>query len=212
MIQAYTPQHRKSIIHTKENGMKKILLLLLLTAVVGVFCACGDGADVTTETPDTTLNATDSGDYTPTQTKPVETEPLTQNSGYTVEFEDGKTFAVGAVIADVEAIYGEWMYYAEAPSCIHPGMDKIYTFDGFDITTSPDADGHDCVYEIAITSDAVAVVGGLTIGASRDTMESVLGTEYTEQFGVVRYVFDEVSVSVILDGDFITSLVITANW
>lgn len=196
--------------------MKKTWLILILSALLLVTCACGND---TPDTPDMQDGSdedrvVDTVDTDDEANPPIsgETDEPVADAAYTLEFEDGKAFRLGEVAGDAVSTLGEQLAYAEAPSCIHPGMDKIYTFDGFDLTTSPDAEGRDCIYEVAITSDAVAIKGGLTIGSSRDTMESTFGTDYTEQFGVVRYVLDEISVSVILDGDYVTSIVVTVNW
>ena len=147
-----------------------------------------------------------------TETEPNETEePQTADKGYICAFDDGTTVELGAAAEAVLAALGAPLSVAEAPSCIHEGTDRIYSFNGFSITTSPDGKGTDRIYEVALTSDAVLLENGISIGSALDAVTAAFGTDYTEQFGVLQYIKENAKISVVLDGDScVSSLVITA--
>ena len=60
--------------------------------------------------------------------------------------------------------------------------------------------------------DAVSLKNGLSIGSDKATVESVLGTEYTDNFGVLTFTFEGATVAIVLDEDeCVSGLVISAK-
>lgn len=196
--------------------MKKIILVLLMSTVLCFASACGNEAENETsdgtdrvQVSETPAEADESAENAPAEDAVSAVEEVT---GYICAFDNGMKIEMGAPADAVIADLGEPVSYAEAPSCIHEGTDKVYTFEGYTVTSSPGADGSSRIYEVSLLSDAVALEGGVTIGSSMDKVVSTFGEEYTEQFGVLQYALEDVNVSVVLDGDsYVTSLVITAN-
>ena len=183
--------------------MKKIFTILLAALLLLSAVSCG-GTTEETGTPSNTLAENVSEPDVPQET--VET------SGYLCTFDNGTAIEMGAPADAVLGTLGDPLNVAEAPSCIHEGMDRIYTFGGYTLTTSPDGEGTDRIQEIALLSDAVMLEGGVSVGSTLDDAVKLFGSEYTEQFGVIQYTLDNVMISIILDGDsYITSLVIKAN-
>ncbi len=198
--------------------MKKISMILLVSLLVSAMAACG--TDGTTETADTPSDhVVDNGpaiaDEAEGETEPesiAETEVQSHASGYTCEFEEGFSVTIGAVADKLTETYGEAMNVAEAPSCIHEGTDRIYTYNGFTITTMPDGTGKDRIMEVSLLSDAVMLKGGVSIGSTAEDVKRVFGEDYTEQFGVWQFKKDGVNISVVLDEDAcVSSLVIAAE-
>ena len=186
--------------------MKKTIFTLLLAAVMCTAVSCGadETADTTApEAPETTADTAD--ELASAISDVVET-------GYIVELDDGTTFVMGALADDTVAALGEPVSLTEAPSCLHEGMDKLYNFGSYTLTTSPDADGKARIQEISLTSDAVALADGLSIGSDKAAVEASFGTEYTDNFGVMQFSLDGADVSVVLDGDdCVSGLTITAK-
>lgn len=184
--------------------MKKHLLLLLLSTTICFAVSCGGN-----NTPE--KEKLPAGESDTVQNQAEDMVPAETDTGYTCVLEGGICLTIGAPEADMLSALGDPLDLAEAPSCIHEGMDRICTYDGFSVTTSPDADGVNRIYEIALLSDAAVLEGGLTIGSAKDAVTAVFGEDYTESFGVLRYAAEGADVSVILDGnECVTSLVITA--
>jgi len=186
--------------------MKKLFSILLAGVILCSAVSCGSAGSAD---PAGTASAEP---VVAGEAAPENTEPAAAASGYICTFDDGTAIEMGAAAADVLAKLGDPLSVAEAPSCIHEGTDRVYTFNGYTLTTSPDADGTDRIYEVALVSDAVTLEGGVYIGAELAKAEALFGTDYTEQFGVLQYSIENVKVSVVLDGDScISSLVITAE-
>ena len=180
--------------------MKKLFYILLAGLLLSCTVSCGNAEPTVTDA--SAADAVSSATETTAETV----------RGYVCMFDNGTSIEMGAPAADIVAGLGDPMNVAEAPSCIHEGTDRVYTFSGYTLTTSPDADGNDRIYEIALLSDAVMLEGGVSVGSPMEDAVKVFGENYTEQFGVLQYELENVKVSIVLDGDsYITSLVITAN-
>lgn len=185
--------------------MKKTVFSLLFAAALCVMVSCSSG-----ETADTTPDNWIPDNSTETTADVPDTIP--ENTGYIVELDNGTTFVMGALADDIVAALGEPLSVTEAPSCVHEGMDKLYNFGSYTLTTSPGADGNARIQEISLISDAIALADGLSIGSDKATVEAAFGSEYTENFGVLQFSLDGAGVSVILDGDdCVSGLTITAK-
>ncbi len=183
--------------------MKKTILSILLASILCLTVSCGgnETADTMSESvPDTADQLADA------------VHEFIPAAGYIVELDDGTTFVMGAMADDIVAALGEPVSVTEAPSCVHEGMDKLYNYGSYTLTTSPDADGKQRIQEIALISDAAALADGLSIGSDKAAVEASFGTEYTDNFGVLQFSLDGADVSVVLDGDeCVSGLVITAK-
>lgn len=183
--------------------MKKTIFTLLLAAVMCTAVSCG--ADETADTDAAAAVQETAAELASAIADVVET-------GYIVELDDGTTFVMGALADDTVAALGEPVSLTEAPSCVHEGMDKLYNFGSYTLTTSPDADGKARIQEISLTSDAVSLADGLSIGSDKAAVEASFGTEYTDNFGVMQFSLDGADVSVVLDSDdCVSGLTITAK-
>ncbi|MBE6569660.1 MAG: hypothetical protein E7658_05530 [Ruminococcaceae bacterium] len=191
--------------------MKKILSMLLISGMLCLMNACG-----TTDTPENETTANDTAAVSETNTaENAETEAPEDTADpiyYTVALDNGHVFEMGAIADDTVASLGEPQSKAEAPSCVHEGNDVLYTYSGFTLTTSPDADGNNRIQEIALTSDAVSLTNGLSIGSDKAAVEAAFGTDYSDEFGVLTFSLEGANVSVVLDADeCVSGLVITAK-
>lgn len=189
---------------------------MLTLALVFALVAC-DTQDGTTPGDDTTDGIGDTTDTAPGDdtTEPVgdTTEPPVSDVGYTtytVKLDNGLTIVVGGDAGWISA--EDAIDYMEAPNCIYDGFDKVYTFDGYSINTSPDKNGGEYITELAILSDMVAFEDGLTIGSDLSAIEAEFGTNFTEQFGVRTYKLGSITAQVIIDGDgIVTGITLSAN-
>ena len=75
----------------------------------------------------------------------------------------------------------------EQDSCAYQGKDKVYTFDGFELSVYP-KNGKNLVASVYIPADSKASTPeGIGIGASADAVIKAYGPDYVEQWGVYRY-------------------------
>ena len=104
---------------------------------------------------------------------------------------------------------GAWSNYAETTSCAFKGLDKTYSYPGFDLYTYP-LNGTDNVNSIYFTDDSAATAEGIRIGSTKEEMEAAYGTDYTEEFGVYTYTKDDSTLSFIVTDGIVESVEYTA--
>lgn len=182
--------------------MKKTLIVLLIAAGLCLMSSCNN-----TETKETEAASEDTAAAVTETAATVE-----ETVYYTVELDNGVTLEMGAVADQIIASLGEPLSVAEAPSCVHEGNDVLYTYNGFTLTTTPDAEGNNRIQEISLTSDAVSLTNGISIGSDKTAVETAFGTDYTDNFGVLTFELEGATLAVVLDADnCISGLVITAQ-
>ncbi|MBR5219675.1 MAG: hypothetical protein IKV66_01685 [Clostridia bacterium] len=203
--------------------MKKTLSLLLLAALTASMLSCGndsttsDTTDSVSGTPDTAVTeAAVIGDETAAVTE-AQTEAPAQNTpavdGYTCVFDNGISVKLGSPAADALAVLGDYSDMMEAPSCVHEGFDRVYTYAGlYTVLTSPDASGAEYIAEISLLSDLVALdVSGtyLMIGSAESDIKAAFGDPAEDAFGVQKYNLDGANLTVTVDGGVVSGFVMT---
>ena len=203
--------------------MKKTLSLLLLAALTASMLSCSndsttpDTTDSVSGTPDTAVTeAAVIGDETAAVTE-VQTEAPAQNTpavdGYTCVFDNGISVKLGSPAADALAVLGDYSDMMEAPSCVHEGFDRVYTYAGlYTVLTSPDASGAEYIAEISLLSDLVALdVSGtyLMIGSAESDIKAAFGDPAEDAFGVQKYNLDGANLTVTVDGGVVSGFVMT---
>ena len=203
--------------------MKKTLSLLLLAALTASMLSCSndsttpDTTDSVSGTPDTAVTeAAVIGDETAAVTE-AQTEAPAQNTpavdGYTCVFDNGISVKLGSPAADALAVLGDYSDMMEAPSCVHEGFDRVYTYAGlYTVLTSPDASGAEYIAEISLLSDLVALdVSGtyLMIGSAESDIKAAFGNPAEDAFGVQKYNLDGANLTVTVDGGVVSGFVMT---
>ena len=203
--------------------MKKTLSLLLLAALTASMLSCSNDSatpattDSVSGTPDTAVTeAAVIGDETAAVTE-VQTEAPAQNTpavdGYTCVFDNGISIKLGSPAADALAVLGDYSDMMEAPSCVHEGFDRVYTYAGlYPVLTSPDASGAEYIAEISLLSDLVALdVSGtyLMIGSAESDIKAAFGDPAEDAFGVQKYNLDGANLTVTVDGGVVSGFVMT---
>ena len=203
--------------------MKKTLALLLLAALTASMLSCGndsttpDTTDSVSGTPDTAVTeAAVNGDETAAVTE-AQTEAPAQNTpavdGYTCVFDNGISIKLGSPAADALAVLGDYSDMMEAPSCVHEGFDRVYTYAGlYTVLTSPDASGAEYIAEISLLSDLVALdVSGtyLMIGSAESDIKAAFGDPAEDAFGVQKYNLDGANLTVTVDSGVVSGFVMT---
>ena len=83
-------------------------------------------------------------------------------------------------------LLGKTEGYFEAESCAYQGIDKIYTYQSFEISTYP-VKGKDYVGSVYFLDNTVSTKEGIKIGSTFDDMVKAYGNGYKEQNSVYRY-------------------------
>ena len=203
--------------------MKKTLALLLLAALTASMLSCGndsttsDTTDSISGTPDTAVTEAAVIDGETAAVTEAQTEAPAQNTpavdGYTCVFDNGISVKLGSPAADALAVLGDYSDMMEAPSCVHEGFDRVYTYAGlYTVLTSPDASGAEYIAEISLLSDLVALdVSGtyLMIGSAESDIKAAFGDPAEDAFGVQKYNLDGANLTVTVDGGVVSGFVMT---
>ncbi len=115
------------------------------------------------------------------------------------------SIAVDADMAPVLAALGEARSYYESVSCAFNGLDKLYTYDHFQVTSYPAPDG-DRVQTVWLMDDTVATPEGLRVGAPASQVDALYGSSF-EAVGAERiYSKGGMKLKVIVQEDKVTSI------
>ena len=184
-----------------------ILAVLMIALLVG--CTSGQGTDEGTTAPETTAAQQADTTAADVDTTGDEAPDAAADDSLTVTFRDGTSIELGAVADDVIPALGEPVDRFEAPSCVHPGNDVIYTYNGYTVTTQPDADGKNIVASVEVTSDAVVLENGVTVNSTVADAKAAYGEDFTEAFGQITYAQGDLRLDITGDGDLVTALSFT---
>ncbi len=180
-----------------RNSVFTVLTALALT--VGL-TACGGGETAQTPTPAPSAPAA--------QSAAPEVSPAT-SQGFPADtyfFLSGDfAISIGQDMADVLAALGEPQSYFEAASCAFEGLDKTYTYSGFQITTRPEGD-KDYVNSILLTDDSVTTPEGLYIGCLRADVMDAYNCSSEGDSGSLMLTLDNTTLSFIFQDDKVISI------
>ena len=108
--------------------------------------------------------------------------------------------------ADAEAVLkalGTYKNSYEAPSCAFDGMDKIYSYGGYDILTYT-MDGKDYISGVVLRDDTVETPEGIAIGSKLDDVKKAYQPK--EDGSSINVYTDNCRLLIILDGGVVTSI------
>ncbi len=126
------------------------------------------------------------------------------HSGFTFVVK-GVTFGMNENVAPVLEALGDYENYSETTSCAFKGLDKIYSYGGFDLYTYPQGD-QDFVNSVYIVDDSVSTPEGIRIGSSQEEMLAAYGEDYEEEYGVYTYTKDKSTLSFIVTDGVVESI------
>ena len=188
--------------------MKKWMTLFCAAAMLVVMTACGESEKVIEkQSTEVTGEATTQSSQEVQENAPTQEE--TTVKGYVFQHQD-VVIEMDAKAASLVEALGEPVSYFEAASCAFEGLDKIYTYNSFELDTYPVEDV-DYVSAVIFKDDSITTAEGVAIGDSRAKMEEVYGTENETQGSLVVYYKDGMKLSFIFDGDTITSIEYTST-
>lgn len=158
--------------------MKNVKVLALLLSCVLCFAACGSVEDVPgNDTPETQSKTEVTGNV---QTK--------EEAGYVFVYE-GLEIQTGQLMSEYLDVLGEPISYFEAASCAFDGLDKVYSYNSFEITTYP-VDDKDYVGSIRFLDDMVETKEGVALFGTKADMIAAYGENFADENGVLTYYFD----------------------
>lgn len=180
--------------------MRKLILFIFVSMLL---VGCGtkeESADIK-DNDEVSVEQNDENDLTDDSSH----EP----SGYAFEHGDVSIYMNTDVLPVIDTL-GESLHYFEAESCAFKGLDKTYTYSGFEITTYPSED-KDYISAIDIKDDTVSTPEGIYLGATVDEMIAAYGDDYIESSGSYTYVKDSSKLQFIVGSDEIIAITYLAD-
>jgi len=176
--------------------MKRRILTALFTLVVATsLVACGGEVK--------TINNTSGGSNSSDQNS--------ANSGAEAPI-TGFVFTYNGVSMgadlDFNTVYdalGKETTYFEAPSCAFEGIDKVYTYNHFEVDTYPDGE-MDRIQYIFLLDDIVSTEEGACIGMSAQEITDIYGACDDESNGSLTYTKEGMKLTFVIEGDSVTSI------
>lgn len=133
-----------------------------------------------------------------------ENQEVDQEKGYEFVF-NGVTIAMHSKMEPILEKLGEPMEYFEAESCALPGMEKIYTYSGFEILTY-EKEGVDYVLSVVILDDSVSTKEGIYLYSDLDSLIEKYGDDYTKELNTYKYESGQSQLVFLVEDDEITSI------
>ena len=165
--------------------MKKRMICViacLTIAACTLLCACGGGS-----------SSKEEGTQAPAET-----------TGHVFSYKDAK-MVMKAEAAPVLATLGDAKSYTEAASCAFDGLDKTYYYGSFYLYTYPDGD-IDRINMVVLCDDTVATAEGISIGDSKEKVESIYGTEGYNGVNACVMTAGETTLTIIMENDQVSSI------
>lgn len=180
--------------------MKK-LIVVLTTSLLLVGCG-GDETKVIQGAP-TNDKAGTQAQAEKTEKEEKEEPGKAVNLGYVFEY-NGISVAMDALADGIISDLGEPISYFEAESCAFDGIDKVYTYNSFELETYP-TDGKDFISLLVFKDDTVTTPEGIGIG---DTATRVLETygQTPEEGGMLVYKKGDMKLCFIVHDDEVVSV------
>ena len=106
---------------------------------------------------------------------------------------------------DIISNLEEYKEYFEAESCAFEGLDKIYTYSSFEVSTY-EKDGIDYISGISLMDDTVSTKEGISLFQTLEELKSMYGEEYTEENGVYTYTRAQSEISFMVKANKIVQI------
>lgn len=131
-------------------------------------------------------------------------EKPTEDLGYVFEYK-GVQLSVDAPSEKILEALGEPINYFEAPSCAFVGLDKIYTYSGFEFQTYTEND-KDYIASFRFLDDTVTTPEGIGLNSSLEDVIAAYGENYRQSFTQYTYTKGGCNLSFILEDNEVVSV------
>ncbi|MBP0726359.1 hypothetical protein J5Y03_14450 [Bacillus sp. RG28] len=174
--------------------MKKVNLLFVALILILVGCSSKVSNEVN---PKGTVKAG-------VEQKTASPKSSSEKNGYKLKI-NGVSIAMNAKAAPIIKQLGKEKNYFEAPSCAFQGLEKTYSYNGFDLNTF-EKDGVDYVVGIAFTDDTIATTEGVSLFAKKEEVLQKYGNGYKQKNNSYTYKADGTNLIFLIENNEVSSI------
>lgn len=192
--------------------MKKGIVILMASGMLWVSGCGGNSEKVIEGKVQNVVTGSESVQSVESEAAEIQTADEQKDDNASSTDTKGYVFTFGETVVEVDADaanviekLGEPISYFEAPSCAFEGLDKIYTYNSFEIDTYPAGD-MDHISAIIFKDDSVLTTEGIGIGDSMEKLEQTYGSDFVREGGMIVYSKDDMKLCFILQEDAIISI------
>ena len=186
---------------------KKIIIIIAIVAIVAagvVVASLGRNSNKDGIDNANVSNNDNTGNNNETGANNRDVDITREKQGYYFEYK-GIKIGVNDDAAPILEALGEPMYYFEAPSCAYEGMDRIYSYSGFEFTTFTE-DDKEYIASIVFLDDTVTTREGITLNATLEDIEKAYGSKYEKLFNQYSYSDGNCVLSFIVENNAVVSV------
>lgn len=192
--------------------MKKGIVILMASGMLWVSGCGGNSEKVIEGEVQNVVTGSESVQSVESEAAEIQTaDEQKDDNAYSTDTK-GYVFTINETVVEVDTDaanviekLGEPISYFEAPSCAFEGLDKIYTYNSFEIDTYPTGD-MDHISAIIFKDDSVLTTEGIGIGDSMEKLEQTYGSDFVREGGMIVYSKDDMKLCFILQEDAIISI------
>jgi len=172
----------------------KIKIFALIIVVMMLFAGCGSNSQNNNPSTPSQSATTTPGNL---QTAPG----IEEKSLYYFSY-NGIDIYMNDVAKPILDALGEPMHYFESPSCAFQGMDRVYTYNGFELYTYTDGDDDtEYVLSVVFMNDGVETNEGITIGSKLADVISAYGVKFVMDGNKYTYTSVNTELSFVTEND-----------
>lgn len=93
----------------------------------------------------------------------------------------------------------------EVPSCAFEGMDKLYSYENYQIQTYQDGN-EDKIFSIDLLNENIQTTEGIKIGSTLEEMKKVYGENYTQNDTEYTYTLGKTTINFIVEDEKIATV------
>lgn len=185
--------------HLKAGLSACVALCMLALVLVG----CGNGN--TSNSPVQGSSQSEAGQgSTPGSVAPASQPVQTGGKGYYFVYE-GTEIVMGENMAGTLEALGEPLNVFEAPSCAFEGIDRIYYYPGFEISTYPQGD-EDFILSLTLADDSVTTPEGVYLGMTAEEVEAEYGVSTSDNANLLSYKKDGTELAFVLESGVVVDI------
>jgi len=198
---------------------KKLALILIIAVILQIFAACGDNGGAISETPAAADTNKNDNNNLPEAAEDIILSDEIPHADSSFDDNDNhkpETDEYYFIYNDYYILLNEDYERAaakigaandtfEVPSCAFEGIDKMFYYDDFMITTYPDGD-KDFILSITLTGENIKTPEGVGLGMSFEDMINAYGDDYDNNLELYSYTRGDIELAFLFENDILADI------